>query len=301
MPKAPSLKALAENKTEGISKATYFKVRPDLIEFEPGFNLREEGPELDAHIERIYQAMRAGVYLPPIDVSVTDGRVIARDGHCRTRAARRLLAEGIEYVLEARQLRGNDADALFHMLGSDQGRRFSPLEQGRGFLRALNMGHTVADIAARTGLHRSTVENGLALAEAPTAVQKLVASGEVASHTALKTVRQHGARAAEKLAEGVAAAKAAGKTKATARHIEVPALLPADPKQREALGRQLALDGKTLCSPVDASLLKGYCAVAQEALALVRSIADRSTLVSYQTRDMVQTIEAAYDIISPEE
>lgn len=305
MSKAPSLKALAEGKTEGISKATFFKVRPDLIEFEPGFNLREEGPELDAHIERLYQAMRAGSYVPPIDVAVIEGRIIARDGHCRTRAARRLLAEGVEYVLEARQLRGNESDALFHMLGSDQGRRFSPLEQGRGFLRAINMGHSVADIAARTGLHRSTVENGLALAEAPVAVQKMVASGEVASHTALKTVRQHGTKAAEKLAEGVATAKAAGKTKATAKHIERGQTLPpAEPGQldagRVAKGRQLALDGKTLGQGVDLSTLQGYCAVTQEALAFLRALADRSTLVSYQTRDMVQLIEAAYDIVEPE-
>ncbi len=41
-----SLKQLAEGKAEGIQKATYFKVDPDVVEFEPGFNLREEGPEL---------------------------------------------------------------------------------------------------------------------------------------------------------------------------------------------------------------------------------------------------------------
>ena len=81
-----SLKAMAESKTDGIQKATFFKVRPDVVEFEDGFNLREEGPELDAHIERLYLAMKEGAYIPPIDIAVIDGRVIARDGHCRTRA-----------------------------------------------------------------------------------------------------------------------------------------------------------------------------------------------------------------------
>lgn len=223
MTKQISLKALAESKTDGIQKATFFKVRPDVVEFEAGFNLREEGPELDEHIERLYVAMKAGAYIPPIDVAVIDGRVIARDGHCRTRAARRLLAEGVEYLLEARHLRGNDSDAVFHMLGSDQGRHFTPLEQGRGFLRLINMGHAVAEIAARTGMHRSTIENGLALAEAPMAVQKMVAEGKVASHTALKTVRQEGAaKATEKLAAGIKVAEKAGKKKATAKHIDGP-------------------------------------------------------------------------------
>lgn len=280
-PKAPSLKALAESKAEGIQKATYFKVRPDLVELEPGFNLREEGPELDEHIERLYHAMKAGAYIPPIDVAVVSGRIIARDGHCRTRAALRLLSEGIEYLLEARQLRGNDSDAVFHMLGSDQGRHFSPLEQGRGFLRLINMGHPVAEIASRTGMHRSSIENGLALAEAPVAVQRMVAAGQVASHTALKTVREQGASAVDKLVEGVKAAEAAGKKKATAKHID-------GPKVR----------GQTL-PPVDTS--KARDPLADKCVEFVKALADRSTLVTYQTRDFVQLIEAAYDIVCPEE
>lgn len=239
-----SLKALAEGKTDGFQKAAYFKVRPDKIEFEPGFNLREEGAELTEHIERLYHAMKAGAYIPPIDVSVIDGRVLVRDGHCRTRAALRLLGEGVEYLLEARQLRGNDADAVFHMLGSGQGKHFTPLEQGRGFLRLTNMGHTVAEIAARTGMHRSTVENGLALAEAPVAVQKMIAEGKVASHTALKAVRQDGAaKATEKLAAGVKAAEKVGKKKATAKHID-------GPKERGQTKEPAKLKGRRQSDPV---------------------------------------------------
>lgn len=270
MSNAPSLKALAENKTDGVQKATYFKVRPDVVEFEQGFNLRDEGPELEAHLESLYHAMKAGAYVPPIDVAVIDGRIIVRDGHCRTRIGRRLLAEGVEYLLEARQVRGNDADAVFHMLGSDQGRRFSPLEQGRGFLRLIHMGHDVAAIAKRTGLHRSTIENGLALAEAPSAVQQMVASGQVASHTALKTVREHGSKATEKLAEGVQAAQAAGKKKATAKHID-------GPKKR----------GQTLPPAPDAAA----------ALALVRKLASLNPLTTIRQEAIVAFITEAKQIV----
>lgn len=311
-----SLKSLAEGKADGIQKATYFKVRPDVVEFEPGFNLREEGPELDAHIDRLYVAMKGGAYLPPIDVSVVGERIIARDGHCRTRAARRLWSEGVEYLLEARQLRGNDSDAVFHMLGSDQGKNFTPLEQGRGFLRLVNMGHSVAEIAARTGLHRSTVENGLALAEAPAAVQQMVAAGKVASHTALKTVRKVGAeKAAATLAAGVQEAEKAGKTKATAKHIEAPkvrasavtdeavatlvslarsvAKLNHDAPARQDLARAVEL-AKTVETYQAADDLGVKC------IEFVRTLAARSALVTYQSRDFVQLIEAAHDIINPE-
>lgn len=270
----PSLKVMAESKADGIQKATYFKVRPDVVQFEPGFNLREEGPELDAHIEQLYQAMKAGAYIPPIDVAVIDGRIIARDGHCRTRAALRLQGEGVEYLLEARQFRGNDSDAIFHMLGSGQSKHYAPLEQGRGFLRLLNMGHTVAEIAARMGMHRSTIENGLALAEAPTAVQKMITEGTVAPHTALKTVREVGVeKAAETLAAGVEVAKKAGKTKVTAKHLKAP-------KER----------GRTLPSKGD---FEAKCAE------FVRAVAAKSTLVTYQTRDMIELIETAFNIVEP--
>lgn len=220
MATAPSLKALAETKTDGIQKATYFKVRPDLVLFEAGFNLREEGPDLDAHIERLYQAMKGGAYIPPIDVSVVEGNVIVRDGHCRTRAARRLLAEGIDYMLEARQLRGNETESVLHMLGSAQGKAFTPLEQARGFLRLIRYGMKVPEIAERTGLHRSTIENGLSLVEAPAAVQGMVAAGEVSASVAVKAVRKHGAAATDKLATAVKTAKATGAKKATAKHVE---------------------------------------------------------------------------------
>ena len=289
-----SLKALAEGKADGIQKATYFKVRPDVVELEPGFNLREEGAELTEHIERLYHAMKAGAYIPPIDVSVIGDRVLVRDGHCRTRAALRLLQEGAEYLLEARQLRGNDADAVFHMLGSGQGKHFTPLEQGRGFLRLINMGHTVAEIAARTGMHRSTVENGLALAEAPAAVQKMVAAGQVASHTALKTVRKVGAeKAAETLAKGVEEAEKAGKKKkkATAKHID-------GPKER---GQTLPPSEAAKPAPAAPKRRAADKTFEDKCVEFVQSLAARSTLVTYQSRDFVQLIEAAYEIAVPVE
>lgn len=259
------------------AKATYFKVRPDVIELEPGFNLREEGAELTEHIERLYHAMKAGAYIPPIDVSVIGDRVLVRDGHCRTRAALRLLQEGVEYLLEARQLRGNDSDAVFHMLGSGQGKHFTPLEQGRGFLRLTNMGHTVAEIAACTGMHRSTVENGLALAEAPVAVQK--------------TVRK------------------VGKKKATVKHIDGP-----KEKEKPIVTRRVVSMGQTVeTSTMNASQVADLVAQAQilvgknsddtfgeKCVEFVRTVAAKSTLVTYQSRDMVQLIETAFDITEPE-
>lgn len=63
---AVSLKAMAEAKLEGIQKATYFKLDPNRVEFEPGFNLREDGPELDAYLESLLKRTQ-GRALSPLE------------------------------------------------------------------------------------------------------------------------------------------------------------------------------------------------------------------------------------------
>lgn len=185
-----SLRALAEGNAPGINKQTSFRIDPNKIEFEDGFNLRQPGKDLDAHVERLYLAMKAGAFIPPVDVTIIDGKVIARDGHCRTMAARRLRKEEKEYTLECRQLRGNEADAVLHMLGSGTGGKpLTPLEAGIGYLRLIKYGMTEQQIAAKLGISRVTVSNGLVLAEAPVDVQKLILSGEVSSTTARDAIK----------------------------------------------------------------------------------------------------------------
>lgn len=218
---APSLKALAEDKDydHGIGKLTIFKADPNVVQFEDGWNGRDEGPDLIEYRQRLKAAMKAGAFIPPIDVQVVEGVPIVRDGHSRTLMARELVAEGHPYSLQCREIRGNDAEMRYHMLGSAAGRPLSPLEQGRQFLLLTRMGETVAGIAARLGQHRSTIENGLKLAEMPAAVQKMVGAGKVASHTALKTVKEHGTKAAGVLQQAVKDAEAKGKKKATGKTI----------------------------------------------------------------------------------
>ena len=217
---APSLKALAESKTEGVQKATIFTVDPDILVIENGWNGRDINDDLHAYRQRLKQAMKAGAFIPPVDVEMFEGQPVVRDGHSRTLMARELKAEGVPYALQARQIRGNEAEMRYHMIGSASGRPLTPLEQGRQFALLVSYGQTPAAIAERTGLSRTTIDNGLKLAEAPVAVQQMIATGEVGSHQALKTIREHGTKAgAAKLKAAVTEAKANGKKKATAKQL----------------------------------------------------------------------------------
>lgn len=213
-----TLEALAKNKGEGVEAAKIHRVNPNLITFEDGFNLREDNDETKLHVERLYKAMKQGAFIPPVDVQINaEGVIVARDGHCRTRAAIKLVKEMPEYTLEVRQLRGNEADAVLHMLGTGGGSKpLTPLEQGRGYLRLINMGMKVPAIASKLGVSRVTVDNGLTLVEASPEVQQMISGGEVSSTTARNAIKD-GPEAIAALVSAVKAerAKPAAETTAT--------------------------------------------------------------------------------------
>lgn len=229
-----SLRTLAESKTEGITKSTTFRVDPKLIHLEEGFNLRDDNDELQLHIDRLYEAMRQGAFIPPVDVQIDDkGCIVARDGHCRTKAAIRIRKEMPEYTLECRQLRGNDADAIMHMLGTGSGQKpLTPLEQGRGFLRLANMGMTQQAIAEKLGISVVTVGNNLTLAEAPLEVQTMIANGQVSSTTAREVVKQ-GVAAIEALKAEVAKGGEGKKKRVTKKRLRGTAASPKKAKPKK--------------------------------------------------------------------
>ncbi len=190
-PAVPSLKLLAEHQGfEGVSKITTFKVDPNLVTFEKGFNVRTEDDLLKEHQEKLFLAIKNGASLPPIDVRVENGVIICVEGHSRTLAARRFKKEMPEYTLEARQFRGNEQERVLHMLGTGNGQKpLSPLESGIGYLRLIKWGMTPQEIADKQGVSRVTIDNNIALAEAPVEVQNLIRSGVVSSTTARDAVK----------------------------------------------------------------------------------------------------------------
>lgn len=251
-PSASSLRQLAETKgQELIQKSTIFRVDPYLVEFEKGFNLRTDDETLSAHIERLYLAMKEGASIPPIDARVEEGRVLCVDGHCRTVAARHVKKEIPDFTLEVRQFRGNDQERIIHMLGTGSGQKtLTPLEQGQGFLRLIKFGLTSAQIAAKLGISRVTVDNNLMLAEAPTEVQDLIKDGKVSSTQAREVIKQ-GPEAIEALKEAAASTepeaptkngKASTKKKVTAKKLTGTAAEKKKAKKKKTKGAKLADD-----------------------------------------------------------
>ncbi len=205
-----SLKVAAEKKIhgDGVSKATYFSVKPHLVEVRPGFNR----PIVRENIEQFKTAIRNGATIPPIYVTVEEGRIILVDGEHRILAVRELIAEGMDIAsMSAIQFRGNDADQIAHLLTSAQGQAILPLDAGIQYLKLIRLGWTVQQIAARIGKSDTHVNSCLALAESNTDVHEHVRNGEVSGSTAAKIVKEHGSKAGAVIKEKLASAKEAGK------------------------------------------------------------------------------------------
>jgi len=189
----PSLKAMAEAHLPGVKKQTTFLVDPRLVKFEVGFNGRIENASLREHIEAMKTALRHGAVFPPIDLRVEGNEIFVVDGHCRTTAAREVIAEdGHEIHLDARHYRGSDVDRVAHMLTTSQGRGLSGLEQGHVFLRLRRFGLSVKDICNRSGKSDTHVEQMMMLAVAPKALQDMLANEQVAAATAVEAILRHG-------------------------------------------------------------------------------------------------------------
>lgn len=187
-----SMKKLA---AEGaIKKSDIYRVKLTDLYVEEGFNLREESPELEEHIESLTESIMSGAYIPPLVVRVDDeSRVVLIDGHCRRRAYLRAVERGtpIEYV-SAEAFKGNDADRVLTMITSSQGQALRPLEAARGFKRLRNFGWTVREIASGTGRSYNYVDALLTLTDSPADLQLAISEGLISVNLAIELHRKHG-------------------------------------------------------------------------------------------------------------
>jgi ParB-like chromosome segregation protein Spo0J len=209
-----SLKAAAEDKANpNVSKTTSFAVNPQALEVEEGFNARPLNAD---HVAEMSLAWRNGAVFPPLEVRVGEGRILIVDGHHRHAAALDAISKGAEVrTLDVRQFRGNDADRVAHMISSASGLPLTPLQLGVQYRKLIGFGWTEKQIADRVGKSVQHVKDMIVLAEANSDVHQAINAGEVTGTTAVALVKKHGSKAGKVIQEGVAKAKAGGKSKAT--------------------------------------------------------------------------------------
>jgi ParB/RepB/Spo0J family partition protein len=210
------------SKTTGIAqfsqgKSEVFKVDPKLLIINEGWNTRDESEELNAHIDQLAQSIAEIGVRKPIEVKLEDGKLIVKDGHCRTRATVRAIevykADIKTVPVISVDRYANDADLILNQIISNSGKPLTTMEQAKVFKKLLDMGWNQADIAKKIGMSNGRVSQILDLLTMPAQVQMMVANGNISPSLAQQTVKaaETPAKAAETLQAAVDAAAKNGK------------------------------------------------------------------------------------------
>jgi ParB family chromosome partitioning protein len=171
-------------------------VDPRKLVLEKGWNTRDEGPDLDAHIDMIAQSIANNGFhqTQPISVKMIDGQMVVRGGHCRTRACLRAI-EHYGADLKAVPVipfdrNANDAEMVLDQVISNNGKPLTLLEEARVYQKLVKFGWEQGDIAKKVGKSNGRISQILALLEMPAQAQALVATGAVSASLAHQVVKQ---------------------------------------------------------------------------------------------------------------
>lgn len=208
-----------------LGRADIYRLAPNDLHVKEDWNSREECADLDEHIDMLAQSIAAEGVKRPLVVYWEGGRAFVSDGHCRRRAVLRAIEvygadiKSVPVMTEDRY--SSEADRIFSQIIQNSGKPLTPFEQGKVYKRLLGLGWTENDIASKAGLSRTRVSQVLNLQAAPEPVQDMVRSGTISA--SLATQVMNGAegpqQATKELQQAVEKAKAAGKTRATAKHL----------------------------------------------------------------------------------
>lgn len=212
-----------------IKRKDIFRVNPQDIHAQQGFNARRETPALKASIDALADFIIGGGKIPPLEVQPRDeGGVWLTDGHRRHRAILQAIECGavIEWV-DAVPFDGDERQRAVRIHTSQNGEPLAVLDAALHYAHlATEFGMSADDIAKEVGKSRQHVDQGLILASAPDAIHHAIDAGKISPAEAVKMVREHGDKAAEVLDRELEGAAAVGKKKVTAGTIKGKALPP---------------------------------------------------------------------------
>lgn len=213
-------------KDVAIGRSDVYAVDPRDLNIKPGWNARDlDTPEAREALSELADSIAQVGVKQPLTVVWEGGKIYVTDGHRRYYAAMLAIERGAELKTVRVQLEdrhSSEADQVFSQIVRNSGTPLKPFEQARVFKRLLDLGWTEKDIAMKSGKSGQYVRDLLELQAAPMAVTDLVRSGDVAATLAVKTLKKNkgdAGKTAADLGEAVETAKAAGKTRATAKHM----------------------------------------------------------------------------------
>lgn len=197
--KIDSLRKLFDNRGQmgvAISKGGgSYRIDSSELVFEEGFNPRlYDDPETIAHIEKLVDAIRRGEDLGLFKVFVKDGKILARDGHCRSIAIEKAKALG----LTVPPILINEVDAEIEakcpelvILSSNNNLKLKPLQRAEIYVRIIDRGFDTKYLAGIEGVSEVAIRNLIKAHSLPEDVKALINEGVVSVTTALDLYKDH--------------------------------------------------------------------------------------------------------------
>jgi len=186
--KAKGPQALAEIRSRKGGPDHVHRVNPYDLEFESGHNPRDFTTDaMRQRVMWITRSVAARGVRQPLDVYVKDGRLFVNGGETRWRSTMHALnflgvrVERIPVIISQGE------SALDRMIGQWIGNdqiQFNPLESGKLFRDAVDLGADEAEIAHRIGKPKVYVQNRIKLLEMPKWLIDRVRDGTIKADTA---------------------------------------------------------------------------------------------------------------------
>lgn len=217
-----------------LGRKDILRIDPRNLHIRPDWNCRDVNFDpADPEDLALAESIAAVGVKQPMTAVWQDGKAWLTDGHRRLGAAlyamEHLGAEIKSVPVQTEDRYASEADRVLSQLVRNNGKPLSPIEHARVYKRLIDLGWTERQIAESIGRSTQWVKNLLELHAAPTEVAQMVRSGQVSATLAMDTLKKaggNGEKAVKELAGAVEKAKAAGKTRATAKHMDraVPAI-----------------------------------------------------------------------------
>jgi ParB/RepB/Spo0J family partition protein len=211
MAKATGIAQFSQGKQE------VFKVDPRILIINEGWNTRDESEALNEHIDQLAQSIAEIGVRKPIEVKLENGKLIVKDGHCRTRATMRAIdhykADIKTVPVISVDRYASDEDLILNQVVSNSGKPLTNMEEAKVYKKLLDFGWNQSDIARKVGKTPGRISQILDLLTMPNSVQAAVISGAVSASLAQQTVKsaETPQQAAQSLQDAVNKAAAEGR------------------------------------------------------------------------------------------
>lgn len=223
MKKQNAAKGKTENKAlEPVQQKNYMMIAPDQIIVDESKNPREEYGDIDELKYSIHQnGMRN-----PVKAYMKDGKLHLREGFRRMRAVKLALKAGLKIeripvIVDERAL--SEEERTLEFLINNDGKPFTMLEQAEVVKQLMKHGLKVTEVVLRTGKARGYIENLIMLGNVPTKIREYIKANKISAHAViqiLQAIKGDEAKMIVAVEEAIQAAKEAGKSKATPKHVK---------------------------------------------------------------------------------